>query len=32
VSLAGSTVLTWTGIGTEQGVTNFDVYFGSVTP
>ena len=32
VSLAGSAQLAWTGIGTRNGVTNFDIYFGSVTP
>ena len=32
VSLAGSAVLAWTGIGTQNGVTNFDIYFGSVAP
>jgi len=32
VSLAGSALLAWTGIGTRNGVTNFDIYFGSVTP
>ena len=32
VSLAGSALLAWTGIGTQNGVTNFDIYFGSVAP